>query len=68
MICSTAAQAIYGAQFFSMISLKALAWFEDGDLPSLPPEIKDKLRRAAGDVRQIPDLRPLPGGVSPAVK
>ena len=62
-----AAQAIYGAQFFSMVSLKALAWFEDGDLPSLPPEVKDRLRRAAGGVRQIPDLRPLPGGISPAV-
>jgi hypothetical protein len=60
------AQAIYGAQFFSLISLKALTWFEDGDLPSLPREIKDALRRAAGDVREIPDLRPLPGGVSPA--
>lgn len=61
-----AAQAIYGAQFFSLISLKALAWFNDGNLPSLPEKAKEALRRAAGDVREIPEVRPLPGGVSPA--
>jgi hypothetical protein len=61
-----AAQAIYGEQFFPMITLKALAWFKDGDLPGLPAEVKTTLSRAAGDVRQIPDLEPLPGGVSPA--
>jgi hypothetical protein len=61
-----AAQAIYGAQFFALVSLKALTWFEEGDLPALPAEIKNSLRRAAGDVREITDLRPLPGGVSPA--
>lgn len=61
-----AAQAIYGAQFFALISLKALASFEDGDLPSLSAEVKGTLRSAAGAVRQIPELKPLPGGVSPA--
>jgi predicted nucleotidyltransferase component of viral defense system len=61
-----AAQAIYGEQFFPMISLRALAWFRDGDLPNLPENVKEALRRAAGDVRKIPDLKPLPGGVSPA--
>ena len=61
-----AAQAIYGAQFYSMISLKALAWFNEGDLVSLPPDVKETLSRAAGDVRQIPDFKALPGGVSPA--
>jgi len=61
-----AAQAIYGVQFFALVSLKALTWFEDGDLPALPAEIKNTLRTAAGDVREIPDLRPLAGGVSPA--
>jgi hypothetical protein len=49
-----------------LVSLKALTWFEEGDLPALPAEIKNSLRRAAGDVREITDLRPLPGGVSPA--
>jgi hypothetical protein len=61
-----AAQAIYGAQFFSMISLKALAWFNEGDLTTLPPDVKETLSRAAGDVRQIPDFKALPGGISPA--
>lgn len=61
-----AAQAIYGEQFFPMISLKALAWFEDGDVPSLQADVKAALRRAAGDVRQIPEFQPLPGGISPA--
>src|SRR5271157_6073224 len=42
-----AAQAIYGAQFFPMISLKALAWHKDGNLPSLPASVKDALSRAA---------------------
>lgn len=61
-----AARAIYGEQFFPMITLKALAWFNDGDLPSLPAEVKEALSCAAGNVRQIPNLEPLPGGVSPA--
>jgi hypothetical protein len=61
-----AAQAIYGEQFAPMISLKALAWFNDGDLPGLPSKIKETLRNAAATVRQITDFKPLPGGVSPA--
>ena len=61
-----AAQAIYGEQFFPMITLKALAWFKDGDLPGLPADVKEALSRAAGDVRQILNLKPLRGGVSPA--
>jgi len=61
-----AAQAIYGERFFPIISLKALAYFKDGDLPGLPEKVKDTLRRAAGDVREITNLEPRPGGVSPA--
>lgn len=59
------AQVIYGAQFFPIISLKALACFEDGDLPGLSDKVKDALRRAAGHVREIPEFKPQPGGVSP---
>ena len=62
-----AAQAIYGDQFYPLISLKALTWFKDGDLFSLPSKVKETLARAAGEVRDIPDFSPLPGGVSPAV-
>jgi len=60
-----AAQAIYGDQFFPIISLKALAWFGDGDLPQLPGKVKDTLRRAAGEVSELKNFQPLPGGVSP---
>lgn len=59
------AQVIYGAQFFPIISLKALACFEDGDLPGLSDKVKDALRRAAGKVREIPEFKPQPGGISP---
>jgi hypothetical protein len=61
-----AARAVYGEQFSPMISLKALAWFKDRNLPGLPEPLKEKVRRAAGDVKQIPDLKPLPGGIAPA--
>ncbi len=60
------AQAIYGAQFFPIISLKALSAFDDGDLPGLPEKVKSTLRNAAGKVREIPEFKPLPGGISPA--
>jgi predicted nucleotidyltransferase component of viral defense system len=60
-----AAQAIYGDQFFPMISLKALAWFGDGDLVQLPGQVKETLRRAAGAVTELTQFQPLPGGVSP---
>ncbi len=63
-----AGQAIYGDQFFPMISLKALAWFRDGDLPSLPAGVKAALTRASSEVRDIPNFTPLPGGVSPAAR
>ncbi|HEY5912639.1 MAG TPA: nucleotidyl transferase AbiEii/AbiGii toxin family protein [Verrucomicrobiae bacterium] len=60
-----AARAIYGEQFSPLISLKALAWFNDGSLPALPERIKERIRRAAGAVEEIPDLKPLPGGILP---
>jgi hypothetical protein len=61
-----AARAIYGEQFSPMISLKALAWFKDGNLSSLPDAVKASLSREASQVRDLTDLKPLPGGVSPA--
>jgi nucleotidyltransferase AbiEii toxin of type IV toxin-antitoxin system len=61
-----AAQAIYGEQFFPMISLKALAWFGDGDLSRLPDAVKDTLSRAAAGVREIPEFKAQPGGITPA--
>jgi hypothetical protein len=51
-----AARALYRDQFNPMISLKALCYFQDGDLPELPAEVKDFLAMQAGEVKGIPDL------------
>jgi hypothetical protein len=52
----TAAQALYGASFNPQITLKALSYFEDGDLQRLPEDAKTRLATAARDV----DLDRLP--------
>ena len=52
-----AAMAIYGKQFNPQITLKALSYFEDGNLPGLPADIKNRVARAAREV----DLDRLPG-------
>ncbi len=51
-----AARAIYGTQFNPQITLKALTYFEDGSLPRLPQDMKDRLARAVSAV----DLDRLP--------
>jgi Nucleotidyl transferase AbiEii toxin, Type IV TA system len=51
-----AAAAIYGRNFNRALSLKALTFFEDGDLPSLPPALQKRLREAA----TLVNLRDLP--------
>src|ERR1700722_18823255 len=45
-----AAAAIYGKNFNGVLSLKALTYFEDGDLPSLTPTIQKRLLAAATSV------------------
>jgi len=45
-----AAAAIYGENFNGVLSLKALTYFEDGDLPSLTPTIQKRLLAAATSV------------------
>ena len=50
------ARAIYGAQFNPQVTLKALSYFEDGDLPRLPRPLRDRLARAVAVV----DLDHLP--------
>ena len=52
----TAGQALYGESFNPQITLKALSYFEDGDLQKLPEETKSRLATAARDV----DLDHLP--------
>ena len=55
----SAAQSIDGPNFNPEITLKALSYFEDGDLNKLPPHIKDKLAEA---VREV-DLDHLPKNI-----
>lgn len=54
------ARAIYGTQFNPQITLKALTYFEDGSLPKLPRETKDRLARAASavDLDGLPVITP----------
>ena len=61
-----AAFAVYGSAFNPLLSLKALAYFGDGDLPSLPKEIRQTLERAVRDtpVEAIHPLSPR-GGIAP---
>ena len=58
-----AAAAIYGKQFNGALSLKALTFFEDGDLPSLPSDARKKLLGAATSVnlKELPLVAARPG-------
>jgi hypothetical protein len=51
-----AAAAIYGKNFNGVLSLKALTYFEDGDLPRLTPAVQKRLLAAATSV----NLKELP--------
>jgi len=45
-----AASVIYGRQFNARLTLKALCYFHDGDLSSIPQEARDRLVRAVAAV------------------
>jgi hypothetical protein len=51
----------------SHISLRALSYFSDGDLPSLPKQVKEHLMAAVNSVigETLPEFEPLPGGLAP---
>ena len=51
------AAALSDAQFNPAIVLKALTYFEDGDLPSLDLTTRQFLIEAAATVREIPEVR-----------
>jgi hypothetical protein len=53
-----AAKAIYGEQFEPGSTLRALNYFADGDLPSLPKSIQNALQSAARGVKldELPRL------------
>ena len=50
------ARAIYRAAFNPMLPLKALTFFEDGDLPTLPGEVKRRLIHAVEAVGELPTV------------
>ena len=54
-----AAATAYGKQFNGALSLKALTYFADGDLPQLSPGTQEQLRTLAAQVnlKQIPVLQ-----------
>jgi hypothetical protein len=56
-----AAKAIYGPQFNPLLTLKALAYFDDGDLRRLPEPIRARLvpAVAAVDLERLPAIMPL---------
>jgi hypothetical protein len=55
-----AAQAIYGRQFNPQITLKALSFFDDGNLRQLPKATRDLLAQAArtADLDRLPAIAP----------
>ena len=59
-----AAQKLYGPTFNPQITLKALSFFDDGDLRQLPDDMKLRLVTAARNV----DLDRLPSLDNPARK
>ena len=58
-----AAAAIYGKEFNGALSLKALTFFKDGDLPSLTPAVQKQLLEAATSVnlKELPLVVARPG-------
>jgi hypothetical protein len=62
-----AAYAVFHGEFNSHISLRALGYFNDGDLPSLPKQVKERLMAAVNSVigEALPEFEPLPGGLVP---
>lgn len=55
----SAAEAVYGSTFNGALSLKALTFFADGDLPTLRSASQLRLRALAGqvDLQQIPPVQ-----------
>jgi Nucleotidyl transferase AbiEii toxin, Type IV TA system len=62
-----AGRAIYGAQFNPQSTLKALSYFDDGNLRRLPQAVKDRLARAARevDLDRLPEIAIAGGAVTP---
>lgn len=52
-----AARTLYGSAFQPSESLKALVYFEGGDLATLPEETKTVLIQASSGIRSLPDIK-----------
>ena len=55
-----AARAVFGPSFSPLATLKALAFYGDGNLGTLPASVRSRLTRAVGtvDVERLPVFRP----------
>ncbi|HYU31497.1 MAG TPA: nucleotidyl transferase AbiEii/AbiGii toxin family protein [Thermoanaerobaculia bacterium] len=62
-----AAHAVYGEAFNHLVSLKALSYFGDGDLGTLPEKVRTRLAAAVSSVdpTRLPEVASLPGGLLP---
>ncbi|HZF09802.1 MAG TPA: nucleotidyl transferase AbiEii/AbiGii toxin family protein [Thermoanaerobaculia bacterium] len=62
-----AARAVYGPTFNPILSAKALSYYCDGDLETLPQEVRSRLTAAAGqvDIARLPEVSARPGGLLP---
>ena len=58
-----AACAVYGREYNPLLSVKALTFFEEGDVKKLPPEVKQRLVNAVRrvDLEHLPMIRSKPG-------
>ena len=58
-----AATAVFGKTFNAMAALKALTYFGDGNLPSLPTRLQDRVRTSAETLKleAVPRMVPKPG-------
>lgn len=63
----SAARAVYGGAFNPLLSLKALSYFGDGDLGTLPERVRRRLSAAVSSVdpSHLPEVAALPGGLQP---
>lgn len=53
-----AGKAIYGSSFIPQSTLKALCYFNDGNVPSLPSHVRERLVKAATaiDLTKLPEI------------
>ncbi|MBV9072033.1 MAG: hypothetical protein JOZ10_00255 [Acidobacteria bacterium] len=58
-----AGQSVYGGSFSALAALKALTYFEDGNLPTLPADVRQRLITEAAKVKlqRLPAIAAKPG-------